>query len=765
MSDPLTPSPEPARRRTRALVILAAAALIGAALAAWSVSHRSTRSVGPVSGAPATFLGSDSCASCHAPEHAAWKRSQHARAMQHASPESVRGNFENAHFTYNGVTSTFFRREGRYYVRTDGADGQLADFEVKFTFGLEPLQQYLVELPGGRVQALSIAWDTRPAAAGGGRWFHLYPDDKVGHADELHWTGRQQNWNFMCADCHSVDVHKNYDPAANRYATRYAEVPVGCEACHGPGSAHAAWAQHPDKSLASEGLTVLLTERRGVHWAISADTGNATRSAARTTDTEIGVCAPCHARRAQVADDYRAGRPWLDDYLPALLTAPLYYPDGQQKDEVYIWASFLESRMYAHGVTCSDCHDPHSGKARLEGDALCGQCHSLPKYASTAHHHHAPEGEGARCVSCHMPTTTYMQVDARRDHSLRIPDPAASAALGTPNACNACHRDQDPAWAAATLARWNGHAPHPFQDFGAAFAAADAGHAGAGAGLAAIARDAAQPAIVRASAVTRLAATPDDSTPQVAAMAAQEASPLLRLAALTLVDVMPPPQRESVARPLLGDPVRSVRIEAARVLAPVAGNSPALAADPAWQRAQAEYVTSQNYNADRPESRVALGTFLGLTGQGEQAAQQFAAARALDPAFAPAYVNEADLWRALGADARAGDVLRAGLKAVPQDPSIHYAAALWLIRAHDRGAALAEFAHAAQLGPQVPRYAEVYGIALNELGQHAQAVRVLEEARRRWPQDPSIRNALAAAYHDNGQEAAAAKLSRVPDGR
>jgi tetratricopeptide (TPR) repeat protein len=757
---------DPARTRRRALMATGlAVAVLLAGVAAWYATQRGAPAGGAAPPRSAVFLGSDSCAGCHQAEHAAWKQSQHARAMQHATPGSVRGNFADAKFTYNGVTSTFFRRDGRYYVRTDGPDGVLADFEVRFTFGVEPLQQYLVELPGGRLQALSIAWDTRPAAAGGERWFHLYPEGHVGHADELHWSGRQQNWNFMCADCHSVDVHKNYDPAANRFATTYDEISVGCEACHGPGSVHAAWAKHPDASLANQGLTVALTERRGVHWTISPDSGNATRSAARTSDTEIDVCAPCHARRAQVDNDYVAGKPWLDDYLPAFLTQPLYYPDGQQKDEVYIWASFLLSRMYAHGVTCSDCHDPHSGKTRFEGDALCGQCHSLPKYASATHHHHAEEGEGARCVSCHMPATTYMQVDARRDHSIRIPRPDESVALGTPNACNHCHAERSAAWAADTVKSWSGKAPHGFQDFGAAFAAADAGLPGANTALAAIATDAREPAIVRASAITRLAAAPDEASAASAAQALTDASPLVRLAGLSVLDVLPPQQREALARPLLSDRLRSVRIEAARVLAPAFAASATLAADPSWQRAQAEYVASQSYNADRPEARVALASFLGWTGHDAEAAQQFAAARTLDPKFAPAYVNEADLLRALGEDARAGDVLRSGLKAVPEDPAIHYAAALWLVRQHDRVAALQELAHAAQLGPQVPRYAQVYGIALDELGQHAQAVRVLEGALRRWPHDGAIRAALAAAYHDNGLEAAAARLSRVPEGR
>ena len=227
--------------------------------------------------------------------------------MQHATPETVLGDFDDARFSFQGVESRFFRRDGRFFVRTDGPDGKLADFEVKYTFGVEPLQQYLVELPGGRLQALALSWDARPASAGGQRWFRQYPDEQIDHRDELHWTGRAQNWNFMCADCHSTDVRKGFDAGADAFDTRWSEISVGCEACHGPGSAHVAWSRAPDASDPSQGLTVVLDERRGAHWSIDPASGNAQRSAPRTSERELEVCAQCHSRRSQFAEGYRAG--------------------------------------------------------------------------------------------------------------------------------------------------------------------------------------------------------------------------------------------------------------------------------------------------------------------------------------------------------------------------------------------------------------------------------------------------------------------------
>ena len=235
--------------------------------------------------------------------------------MQHANSDTVLGNFAHATFRYAGVESTFFRRDGKYFVHTDGPDGKLKDFEIKYTFGVDPLQQYLIEFPDGRIQALSIAWDTRPTGQGGQRWFHMYPNDKVDSHDELHWTRYSQNWNFMCADCHSTDVRKNYEAAGNTFHTTFNEISVGCEACHGPGSAHLEWARTKPKDP-TQGLTVSLTERYGVHWTIDAATGKPARSSPRATDTEIQVCAQCHSRRSQIAEGYRAGLP-----VPRFLSA------------------------------------------------------------------------------------------------------------------------------------------------------------------------------------------------------------------------------------------------------------------------------------------------------------------------------------------------------------------------------------------------------------------------------------------------------------
>ncbi len=672
----------------------------------------------PASSVQAEFTGSQACAACHAAEYARWQGSQHAVAMQVADEQSVLGDFSGKRLRHYGVTSEFFRRDGRFMVRTDGPDGELDEFEIRHTFGVYPLQQYLVELPGGHVQALSIAWDARAKSDGGQRWFHLYPNEPIGHDDELHWTKRQQNWNYMCADCHSTNLQKNYDAASDAYATTWSEISVGCEACHGPGSAHVALAEASSASgepFAARGLTAALDERRGKAWTIDPATGNATRSKPRENDREIEVCAQCHSRRGQFSNGYRAGEPLLDHYQPALLDEVLYHPDGQQRDEVYNWGSFLSSRMYAKGVTCGDCHDPHSGELRADGNGVCAQCHASSKYDSASHHFHAPGTPGAACVSCHMRTETYMVVDPRHDHSFRIPRPDLGSTLGVPNACNQCHTDRPAKWAADAVRE---HYPQPrpgFQGFAEAFADADRDDPAATIALTQVAANQDESAIARASALRRLARTPGENALIAAEAALDDPSPLVRAAAIEAFDALPPLQRRALL-PLLGDPVRTVRMRAARSLAMLADDAFDPAALEAFRESADEYVAAERHNADRPEHRTNLGGFLAERGDYAAAEAEYREALRLDTRFVPAWANLADLMRANGREANAESTLREGLAQSPADATLHHALGLSLVRQQRKDEALRELRRATELDPGNARFKYVYEVALDELG-------------------------------------------------
>ena len=368
------------------------------------------------------------------------------------------GDFDDAKFRHSGIESRFFRRDGKFMVRTDGPDGKLADFEISYTFGVWPLQQYLIEFPGGRYQTLGIAWDAREKSEGGQRWFHIYPNEKMDYRDQLHWTGMYQNWNLQCAACHSTNLRKGYDAASNTYKTTFSEINVACEACHGPASRHVEWAKQakpPYSAKDDKGLITLKT-RWNEAWKFAAtDVASAQRD--RPADAAaMNTCAACHARRSTITENGTPGAPLEDTHRLALLTAPNYYADGQQREEVYVWSSFLQTTMYQRGVTCMDCHEPHALKLRAEGNALCVRCHNAAAFDTEKHHFHKAGTKGAQCVECHMPAQNYMVVDARRDHGIRSPRPDLSVALGSPNACTQCHADRKPGWAIAAMDQWYG---------------------------------------------------------------------------------------------------------------------------------------------------------------------------------------------------------------------------------------------------------------------------------------------------------------------
>jgi predicted CXXCH cytochrome family protein len=742
---------------TNARLVADALRWLAAALAATAGAAGAATTPPATAGAgTAAYVGSKACAPCHAAQYQAWQGSNHQRAMQLATPTTVLGRFRDPPFTHFGVTSRFSERDGKFFVRTEGPDGRPADFEIKYTFGVEPLQQYLVEFPGGRLQSLTIAWDARPGAQGGQRWFALYPDERIAPDDPLHWTGPQQNWNYMCAGCHSTNLRKNYDAASNRYATSWSEIDVACEACHGPGSRHVAWAATP--SSADHGLTVQLSRPADAGWTMDLQTGTARPSRATGAQTTIEVCAPCHARRSVLGDDYQPGQPLLDSYLPALLSEGLYHADGQIEGEVYEYGSFLQSRMYRNGVGCTNCHEPHSLKLRAEGNAVCAQCHLASKYDSPTHHFHPVGSTGATCTGCHMPTRTYMVVDPRHDHSLRVPRPDLSVELGTPNACTQCHSERSAEWARDRVREWYGHDPSGYQTYARALRAGRIGSPDAAALLSRLATDTAQPGIARATALQLLRTRLSPATAGAVQAGLRDGDALVRRAAVECLDAVPPAQRVQFAAPLLDDPVRAVRIEAAHQLAAVPADALDDALRARLERGVAEYVAAQRIDADRPEARTNLGTLYGERGQ--SAESELRAAIALQRSYTPAYVNLADLYRVERRDADGEVVLRAGIAVAPEDAALQFALGLLLVRQKRLPEAVDALQRAAALRPDDAHYGYVLGVALHSSGQTEQALAALTAAAARHPSDPELLSALATINRDSGHRDAALDYAR-----
>jgi tetratricopeptide (TPR) repeat protein len=713
---------------------------------------------------PARYVGTSACISCHEEQHENWLGSHHDLAMQRASAETVLGDFGGVQAKYYEETVRFLRDGEGYVVEALGVDGERARFPVLYTFGVEPLQQYLVEVEPGRLQSFPFAWDTRPKARGGQRWFHLQPDEYIEPGDPLHWTGPSYNWNFACADCHSTALKKNYDRATKRYSTEYFEINVGCEACHGPGSRHVElYEADPKRTDEDTGFARRFTPSAERLWSF-VDGKSIATLASGPKSAEPEACAPCHSRRADFGGDYDD---YHDRYRLALLDDHLYFDDGQIDDEVYVYGSFIQSKMRAAGVVCSDCHDGHSTKLRTEGNVLCARCHRGDVYDTKEHHFHELGTEGSLCTDCHMPKRTYMVNDPRGDHRFGVPRPALAAKIGAPDACTGCHQDKSPKWAERQIAqRFDSRVAHPFAE---ALHAARAQEPGAEQGLLELVAAGTAPPIVRATALVELRNLGAPSLPALLMRAVHDRSPLVRRTVAVAARDLRPEERAELLRPLLRDDVRTVRVEAVATLLGVDARQWSRRDQEALKSATTEYLQARAFNADRGDGLVDLAHVAALAGDVTHAEENLREALDIDPTFTAAYVNLADLYRGQQRDDEAAAILRAGLERAADRPAIEFALGLTLVRLGKHSEALAHLRRAYQLRPETIRFGYVYAVAQFDGGQQEAALRTLEQMRKRYPANRDILRLLAGYNQQMGRTKAAqryaADLERLGGGR
>jgi predicted CXXCH cytochrome family protein len=712
----------------------------------------------------AAYVGVEVCAGCHQTQAERWKTSHHALAMEKATSATVRGDFSGVSVENFGVVSTFSRVGDKFMVRTDGPDGELHDYEITYTFGIHPLQQYLIGFPDGRYQVLGLAWDTRPKDKGGQRWFHLYPDQKLEPGSLLHWTGRDQNWNYQCADCHTTDLKKNFDLSANKYATTWASLGVTCESCHGPGSRHAAWAKTgsnaapadksalPDKAVM--GLEAWLKATDHGTWRMNPATGTARRTEPLAS-TQLNACASCHSRRHLLAKGLAPDAPFLDAALPSLLVPGQFHADGQIYGEVFEYDSFLQSAMHKAGVVCTNCHEPHAAKLRAEGNSLCAQCHLPEKFDVTAHHKHSSGSAGAQCVNCHMPTKTYMVVHDRRDHSLRVPRPDLSVSIGTPNACNQCHTDRSAEWAAKAVAEWFPNGRQTTPHFGTALHAGRIGALDAERQLDQLILDKNQPAIARATALPLLGRHVSPASAAAIKAAIADPDPMVRMVAAQALPPSPTRAMIDAILPLLSDPVRAVRVETARLIVGIDPQTMTPEQHGAFASAYQELIAAEMIDSDRPESHLNLGLLKTRRQQLSEAEAEYRTALRLDPKFVPAMVNLADLHRQRGQDKEGAELLRAAIAIEPNNAAISHSLGLLLVRQRNYTEALPLLREAASLDPDNARYAYVYAVALNSSGSVPEAKEVLARAHKAHPTDRNVLLGLISFERDSGDMATA----------
>ena len=708
------------------------------------------------------YVGSEACAQCHQTDYAQWSRSHHQAAMAKPSRTTVLAPFEGEEFAWFGKTSRFHQDKGRFLITTDDTSEGNSTFEVAYTFGVFPLQQYLIPTDKGRLQSFTVAWDARPISEGGQRWYHLTPDEYIAPDDPLHWSGLYQNWNNSCAECHSTDVQKNYNAATDSYNTTFAEVSVGCEACHGSGKAHLDWALG-DQSEAAPPWPSQLKQR--AHWAFNGKP-IAQRVSANDNDAQINTCARCHSRRSHLGD-YQHGQTLSQTHRLALLEPGLYYPDGQIRDEVFVHGSFIQSKMYQAGVTCTDCHNPHSGKTYTQTNALCASCHQAEVFDTPEHHHHQPSSAGAQCVDCHMSTTTYMGVDSRRDHSMQIPRPDLTINTGPPHACNKCHEDKSADWTMMQLSEWGQLRRDQHTERTLAFHAASLGQAKAQQTLQEIAQSETQPAIWRASAVNALIID-DQSALTTLQLALGSSDPLIRQSAVRQAGNLPDNLKRDLLLPLLEDEDLSVRLALAFGLADVAHSSLSETQTRRIRALDAEYRAIAERHLDQAEQHLSLGDYETRLGNIDAALTRYQSALQKNPQLLAAYINKADAEANSGNNGAAIETLKRGLTQIKNNPDLAFALGLAYIRGQDYDQGLQQLALAARA--ESLRYRYTYAIALHGQGQLNDAIAVLKGVGRKWPNNEEAFQALAqfAAEAEDTRTAleAARRLTELaPDNR
>ena len=602
------------------------------------------------------YIGSSECADCHKEATEAWEGSHHALAWTAPTAANIVADFNDTEFHHDGTITRFRIEEDGYFINVTEKDGVTTDYPVHSVAGIAPLQQYLIETEPGKIQSFDVLWDTEREV-----WYHLYPDQNLPPDDGLHWTGPYKNWNARCAECHATGFEKEYDPASRSYASRQAEMGVGCEACHGPGSAHVDWATGKTFEGATAG-----PEHYGLTVNLSAG-----------GETLIQQCATCHSRReAHFDGNPLPGTPFNDAYALALLRPGAYHADGQILDEVYVYGSFLQSKMHQSGVTCSNCHTPHSAVLIAEGNALCTQCHApaarpdfptlKPKlYDDPSHHFHEAGTEGAQCKSCHMIERDYMGIDGRRDHSFRIPRPDLSVETGSPNACSDCHDDKSAGWAAAAVEGWYPNGTHLAPHYGQTLAAGRKDPVAAEGSLIELAIDPTQPGIVRATALWLLEQSVDPQTALRLEPALDDPDPLVRSAAASLTRAMTPEDRAQALAPVLDDPARMVRIEAAKTLLDTPRAAFRSDVSQSLRAAMSEWQEGLFNRADFPETHMILaGTALTMRNmQGAQSA--FREVVRMDPQREEAWIMLVRIADAVDGPEAARNVIGEALEVVP----------------------------------------------------------------------------------------------------
>ncbi len=673
------------------------------------------------------YVGDQQCKSCHVNQYNDWLKSDHFKAIQIPTDSSVLGNFNNSSFSADGVKSHFFKKDGKFFVNTQGDDGKNHDYEVKYTFGYYPLQQYLIEFPGGKLQTTRLSWDSKQ-----NKWFHQYAGQKIDFRDWLHWTHNAQNWNTMCAECHSTNLKKNYDIDKDSYDTKFNVLNVSCEACHGPAKNHIDYINSAEYKSGHKIEHSLL------------QLGNNSAQLA-----QINTCMPCHAVQNDVAADKISSDELLDNNIPVLPNTERFHADGQVKEEDYTYASFLQSKMFARNIKCNNCHNPHSGKLVLTGNQTCLQCHAKT-YDSPQHSFHTTNSEGAQCINCHAPGKYYMGNDLRHDHSFRVPRPDLSVQYSTPNACNNCHKDKSAQWSADAIVKWCG--PKRKYHFAEDLIPGSQLNANSETHLTKLIGDTAVPNIIKATAINYLGSITTQSSLQILLNGLNNKDALIRYEALrSLMHFATNIQDKNKIAELLNDKVRSVRIAAADLIGLMGENQLPQEYLATYQNAKGELEKHLLYQADFAHGNIPVADYYARNKNYAAAEKFYKRTLQKDSLANLARLNLSVAYNAEGKNEEALSILKMAVKTDPKNDQAWYNLALLYNEMKDNKNAVAAFDKAIQLRSNNIRLYYNYGLLLQQNGNVVKAINVLQQGLKQNPSDESLNYAMAYVYMQNRQ--------------
>ncbi|HYG23977.1 MAG TPA: tetratricopeptide repeat protein [Verrucomicrobiae bacterium] len=693
------------------------------------------------------FAGSASCRECHRDTFEQWHGSHHQLAERPIDPQLDSRAFEpERRFQHGSQSVRVFLSNNVPWIEAIGLSGKPEVHAVARVLGHDPLRQFLVEFPGGRLQAMEAAYDPHS-----NNWFNVFGNEDRQPGEWGHWTGRGLNWNSMCASCHNTGLQRNYSAASDSYHTRFLENGVGCESCHGSMQPHNDWQKQFGKSGRPDPSLSKLTR-------------------VQTQD----YCGSCHSRRSDLTGQFKAGEAFLDHYSPALVDASeTYYADGQVRDEDFEFGSFLGSRMHAKGVTCIDCHNPHTAKTILPGNFLCIRCHDgsrsdAPKIDPVSHSRHkvfgySTEGamtnfnlaaydpatikeKGGECVNCHMPQTTYMQRHRRHDHGFTIPDPLLTRELGIPNACTRCHQDKDVEWAIHHSSDWYGERLN-------------------------------RPTRRRARLIAQAQQLDPQAAPQLLAWLPKEPLPYWQAVIAGLLEPWAGDGNVSATlKSLLQHTNALVRASAARALEPAvhARNAEVVTAlrqalkdsqrnvrvAAAWSlraerkpgsRADQELRASLEVGADQPLGQMQLGNYFIARGDLQTAVSHFQKAVQWDQRSPAIRQQLAILLSQLGRPHEAVEQLQAACRLAPSDANYRYELGLAHNEIGDLSGAVRELSAAVKLDPRLAMGWYNLGLAQHAMGQSVLGLESLAHAERLEPAQARIPYARATILLQIGQ--------------